>query len=237
MSSIFTLLSLCFFCYFTVAFHFHPFKDESNEFSDRTYYIACVEEQWNYAPSGMNLITGHHIMSPTMHAGRWIYGTNNNDTERIGAIYYKGMYREYTDSTFTEQVDRETADGGRSLHLGVVGPAIRGIVGDTVRIVYKNMCTFDSSMHPHGVSYEKTSEGAPYADDDGTTDGDSVAPGICLYQMYFIFLSNIVILRCYTFVFSLVWFFNYLPVFLMYLYELIFEQVEISLTFGLFAHQ
>jgi hephaestin len=32
-------------------------------------------------------------------------------------------------------------------------------------------------MHPHGVFYEKSSEGAPYADGEGVNAGDAVAPG------------------------------------------------------------
>jgi hephaestin len=50
-------------------------------------------------------------------------------------------------------------------HLGVLGPVIRGVVGDTLRVTFKNNLREQPvSMHPHGVWYGKDSEGAPYAD-------------------------------------------------------------------------
>jgi hypothetical protein len=52
-------------------------------------------------------------------------------------------------------------------HLGVMGPLIRGVVGDTLLVTFKNMLPAGShavSMHPHGVLYDKNSEGSPYAD-------------------------------------------------------------------------
>ena len=54
--------------------------------------------------------------------------------------------------------------------LGLLGPTLRAKVGDTIRVVFKNNCGFTTSLHPHGVFYEKDSEGSPY--NDGTTGGD-----------------------------------------------------------------
>jgi hypothetical protein len=46
-------------------------------------------------------------------------------------------------------------------------------------VLFKNDTPFPASMHPHGVFYDKASEGAPYA--DGTTgadtEDDAVPPG------------------------------------------------------------
>src|SRR5262249_30979573 len=64
-------------------------------------------------------------------------------------------------------------------YLGLLGPVVRAEVGDTIRIVFRNECPFPASMHPHGVLYVKSSEGAPYADgtrgkqkaDDGVPTG------------------------------------------------------------------
>ena len=47
---------------------------------------------------------------------------------------------------------------------------MRAEVGDTIRILFKNNATRPYSMHPHGVFYDKDSEGAPY--DDGTSGTD-----------------------------------------------------------------
>jgi FtsP/CotA-like multicopper oxidase with cupredoxin domain len=50
-------------------------------------------------------------------------------------------------------------------HLGVMGPLIRGAVGDTLKVVFRNRLSDNTvSMHPHGVWYDKDSEGSPYAD-------------------------------------------------------------------------
>jgi hypothetical protein len=46
-----------------------------------------------------------------------------------------------------------------------LGPVIRGVVGDTLKVTFKNkLKEHHTSMHPHGVWYEKDSEGSPYAD-------------------------------------------------------------------------
>lgn len=50
-------------------------------------------------------------------------------------------------------------------HLGLLGPVIRGVVGDTIHVTFKNRLTAHNvSLHPHGVWYDKESEGSPYAD-------------------------------------------------------------------------
>ena len=43
-------------------------------------------------------------------------------------------------------------------------------MGDTIRVVFRNTCPFPTSVHPHGVFYAKSSEGAPY--NDGTSGAD-----------------------------------------------------------------
>jgi len=50
-------------------------------------------------------------------------------------------------------------------HLGLLGPVIRGAVGDTLKVTFKNNLKEQAvSMHPHGVWYDKDSEGSPYSD-------------------------------------------------------------------------
>ena len=53
----------------------------------------------------------------------------------------------------------------------MLGPTMRAKVGDTIKITFKNNCKFTTSLHPHGVFYDKGSEGSPYA--DGTSPGKS----------------------------------------------------------------
>ncbi len=60
----------------------------------------------------------------------------------------------------------------------MLGPAIHAEVGDTIQIFFKNNGTQSYSMHPHGVLYEKASEGSYY--NDGANDPSHngvVAPG------------------------------------------------------------
>lgn len=50
-------------------------------------------------------------------------------------------------------------------HLGLLGPVIRGVVGDTLKVTFRNnLKEHNASMHPHGVWYDKESEGSPYND-------------------------------------------------------------------------
>lgn len=131
----------------------------------RTYYIAADELDWDYAPTDSNLITGSAW-------GEFDKFVMARGPDRIGHIYHKAVYREYTDSTFTTLKPR-TAEWE---HLGILGPVIRGVVGDTIKILFKNNGSFPYSVHPHGVFYNKDSEGAGYA--DGTAGGDKADDGV-----------------------------------------------------------
>jgi hephaestin len=82
------------------------------------------------------------------------------------------IFREYTDSGFTTTSTRPA----EWEHLGMLGPLLRGVVGDTIRVVFKNLGSHPHSMHPHGVIYNKDSEGAPYA--DGTSGKDRADDGV-----------------------------------------------------------
>jgi FtsP/CotA-like multicopper oxidase with cupredoxin domain len=125
----------------------------------RRYYIRADEVAWNYAPTGRNQITGQP------------FGDQENTyvargPGRIGATYLKCLYRQYTNASFTTLAPRPASDA----YLGFLGPVIRAEVGDTIRIQYRNSCRIPTSMHPHGVFYDKASEGAPY--NDGTSGSD-----------------------------------------------------------------
>jgi manganese oxidase len=82
---------------------------------------------------------------------------------RIARVYKKAVYREYTDDTFKILKKRDADEA----YLGILGPVLRAEVGDTVKVVFRNNATHPFRMHPHGVLYQKDSEGSDY--DDGTT--------------------------------------------------------------------
>jgi manganese oxidase len=131
-----------------------------------TYYVAADEVEWDYAPDGINKMMG---MKFDGYAATFM----RRGPHSIGKVYRKAIYREYTDATFTKLKPR----GPEWEHLGILGPVLRAEVGDTIRVIFKNNATRPYSMHPHGVFYEKASEGAVY--DDGSTPadkGNSVVP-------------------------------------------------------------
>ncbi len=127
----------------------------------RTHYIAADEVVWNYAPSGRDVLDDKAL--PPLLPGQ------------MGWSYRKAIYREYTDATFTHLVARPATDA----YLGLMGPIIHAEVGDTIVVFFKNNTRFPMSVHPHGVFYGKSSEGAPYADGVPAGDklGNAVAPG------------------------------------------------------------
>jgi hypothetical protein len=134
----------------------------------RTYYVAADEVQWDYTPSGRDEAMGRDFDA----VGK---AFTQSGPHRIGHIYKKAVYREYTDATFSTLKQRDPDEQ----YLGILGPILRGAVGDTIKVVFKNNATHPYSMHPHGVLYQKDSEGADY--NDGTTGADktdgAVPPG------------------------------------------------------------
>jgi len=125
----------------------------------RTYYIAADEVVWDYAPTGANAAEGrpfHAFEKPWMEAGPNVAGRKAK----------KALYREYTDATFATLKPRPP----EWEHLGFLGPLIRAEVGDTIKVVFRNNAKFPAAVHPHGVLYNKDSEGANY--NDGSTGAD-----------------------------------------------------------------
>ncbi len=131
----------------------------------RTYYIAADEVEWDYAPSAGNLIEGRPFTDDEkmfMEPGPTV----------IGRRVKKALYREYTDATFKTLKPRPP----EWEHLGFLGPVIRAQVGDTIRVVFRNNAKFPATVHPHGVFYDKDSEGSSY--NDGTTGANKADDGI-----------------------------------------------------------
>jgi len=133
----------------------------------RTYFIAADEVLWNYAPHGKDEISGQPF-TPEQDV------FTKNGPSRIGHKYWKSLYRAYTDASFAHRVVRPTSCAPKAKAcddtLGMLGPVIRAAVGDTIKVVFKNNTAYPASVHPHGVFYQKNSEGAPYA--DGTSGAD-----------------------------------------------------------------
>lgn len=112
------------------------------------YWIAAEKISWNYAPSTRNQIDPD--------AGLGVWGESLK--------YTKYRYIGYTDSSFSVPL-------AQAEWMGILGPQIRGVVGDTIVVHFLNRTDRSLSMHPHGVLYSKDNEGA-----DSNTKGANVRP-------------------------------------------------------------
>ena len=81
------------------------------------------------------------------------------------------MYRECTDPSCSAM--RKHPE-----YLGILGPIIRAEVGDILHVHFTNRAGRKYSVHPHGLFYEKNSEGALYEDKTSGKDkeDDGVPP-------------------------------------------------------------
>ncbi|KAI8388069.1 Cupredoxin [Radiomyces spectabilis] len=164
--------------------NFHILHDELTQPHTgitRTYYIAVDEVVWDYLPDGNDTIFNTSINDSP--AKSWISKCklsiicNYVDSEAhiylvvasttIGARYHKALYREYTDDSYRVLKPRPHWQG-------LMGPVLRGEVGDTLEIHFWNRASYNFSMHPHGVLYEFEMEGAVYK---GTSNTAFVRPG------------------------------------------------------------
>ena len=104
----------------------------------RHYYIAAEDVPWDYAPSGRDLMHGRAIPLPFTKTA-----------------WNKTRYIEYTDGTFTTRTPQPQ-------WLGILGPVIRGEVGDAIVVDFLNRSKNPHSIHPHGLRYDKNNEGSMY---------------------------------------------------------------------------
>ncbi|XP_070094394.1 ceruloplasmin isoform X4 [Equus przewalskii] len=132
---------------------------------NKHYYIGIIETTWNYASdSGEKKL----ISVDTEHSDIYL----QNGPDRIGRLYKKALYHQYTDGSFTTILEKP-------VWLGFLGPVIKAEIGDEVHVHLKNFASRPYTFHPHGVTYYKEHEGAIYP--DNTTDfqkaDDKVYPG------------------------------------------------------------
>ncbi|XP_065756670.1 hephaestin isoform X4 [Phocoena phocoena] len=133
----------------------------------RVYYLGIQDVQWNYAPKGRNVITNQPLDSDTV-ASNFL----KSDKNRIGSSYKKTIYKEYRDGSYMDEMVQPA-------WLGFLGPVLKAEVGDIILIHLKNFATRPYTIHPHGVFYEKDSEGSLYPDGSSgwLKADDSVPPG------------------------------------------------------------
>lgn len=73
----------------------------------------------------------------------------------IGGTYRKSRFREYTAMDFRTRAARTS----RERHMGLLGPAIRAEVGDTVKVVLLNRTPHPVSIVFQGVSVDMFNSG------------------------------------------------------------------------------
>ena len=119
------------------------------EAATREYWVAAEKVEWNYAPSGKNLIR------PNMGLDVW----------GKALVYEKYRYIQYTDDTYTTQVEQP-------VWIGILGPQLHAAEGDSVRVHFLNRADKPLSIHVHGLQYDEENEGA-----DMKGSGAAVPPG------------------------------------------------------------
>jgi FtsP/CotA-like multicopper oxidase with cupredoxin domain len=104
-----------------------------------TYFVAAEPAEWNYAPLGRDPTFNRPLEQP--------WGARLR--------YAKLRYFQYTDDSFTRRV-------AAPAWAGILGPTLRAVVGDTLKVVFLNRTDRPLSLHPHGVKYTQENEGARY---------------------------------------------------------------------------
>ncbi|NWV23242.1 FA8 factor, partial [Origma solitaria] len=107
-----------------------------------TYYIAAEEMDWDYAPV-KPVSLDRNMTSLYLEPG----------PQRIGSKYKKVVFVEYEDARFKKRKVSSQQD------KGILGPVIKGEVGDQFKIVFRNLASRPYNIYPHGL----TSVGPYYA--------------------------------------------------------------------------
>ncbi|RXN25751.1 hephaestin 1 [Labeo rohita] len=151
----------------------HPNLFMDKEEAERLWLnrlISLRQERLMGSPQALNHSSSAPAeeKTPNLHASFFL----SNGPTWIGSVYKKALYRQYTDESYSTEIPKPH-------WLGFLGPILRAEVGDVIVVHMKNFASRPYSLHPHGVFYEKNSEGALYP--DGTTgrdkSDDAVAPG------------------------------------------------------------
>jgi len=127
-----------------------PFALDTFRSSGRTreYWIQADSFAHNVAPNGRDAMTG------------MTYTADQTTYQAIGFRAYSPDWR--------RPLDPDDGPDGVGPNSGLPGPVLRGEVGDTIRVHFRNNDShykWPHSMHPHGVRYDPDSDGGWMADD------------------------------------------------------------------------
>ncbi len=113
----------------------------------RDYYIAAEEVDWNFAPAGKDLAMG---MNFNEEQEIFVKATPRT----IGSVFHMARYFAYKDKDF------KIRDTNVDPSNGILGPILHAEVGDRIIVHFLNRTSVPVSVHPHGVLYNKASEGS-----------------------------------------------------------------------------
>lgn len=120
----------------TISVVLAPAASAAHKGSVREYWIAAEKVTWDYAPSGKNLIEPSHGLGVWGHKRR----------------YAKYRYIGYSDASYSMPVPQPR-------WMGILGPQLRAVVGDTIVVHLLNRADRPVSMHPHGMRYDADNSG------------------------------------------------------------------------------
>jgi manganese oxidase len=103
----------------------------------RIFYIRAEAIDWDYAPAGSNLCKGEP------------FGDDENifvakRSDRVGSVYRKALFRQYTDSSFQTPKPHPA-------HLGTLGPYIHAEAGDEIVVELQNAVPFPVNFEADNV--------------------------------------------------------------------------------------
>uniref|UniRef100_A0A8C4W8U2 ferroxidase n=1 Tax=Gopherus evgoodei TaxID=1825980 RepID=A0A8C4W8U2_9SAUR len=109
-----------------------------------THYIAAEEVDWDYLlcpPPGLT-----HFSFSSLPYRSYTSQFLEAGPQRIGSKYKKVMFVEYEDGTFKKRKVSDQRD------TGILGPVLKGEVGDQFLIVFKNLASRPYNIYPHGLT-------------------------------------------------------------------------------------
>lgn len=136
-----TLLVLC---WFNPHLLFHQLCD----MSQGTIYLLCKHHLFDQLLKEVFFVSKLFSLPNTRFAS--VYATRG--ANRIGRVYKKAIFRQFTDDTYSQEIPK-------AAWLGFLGPVLKAEEEDVFIVHLKNFASRPYSVHPHGVFYDKDSEG------------------------------------------------------------------------------
>ncbi|RXM91053.1 Hephaestin [Acipenser ruthenus] len=114
----------------------------------RLYFLGIREIEWDYIPTGRNEIIGQNFTEEE-EAANFLSG----GADRIGSVYKKAVYKQYSDSTYSTEVTQPT-------WLGFLGALYPDLMSGSAKL--------DDAVPPggsHKYTWNVNVDHAPTADD------------------------------------------------------------------------